>query len=396
VRAAKLTSSLDSPVAAMLLVAALSAAFVGGLLARQNARDPSRLVLAGDRFSDPATVPPGLFVWRQSDGYDGQFFYRLAVAPFDTSPTAHGITIDLPYRHQRIVYPLLAWITSFGSPRQVPLALLQVNLVALCLCALVGGALARSMGRHALWGVLPALYPGFLLTLARDTAEIVAVTFMLAGLLALRHQRRALAAAAWSLAVLTRETALLIPLAGLALALHQRWRPPVGADADGSRALAIAPFALPVAAFCAWQLTLFALIGRIPLLTSETAVGAPFAALVRLFIDASALDNRFRRIWFLELLVFVGFVALVLRAMRSSAASRLEKTAFVLALGLAIPLSRVVWVEDWAFMRALSELHVFGALVVIGSPRPWLRRAALAGWLALYALLWHDLVVVGR
>ena len=51
--------------------------------------DPSRFVLAGSRFVDPGAAPRTLHV-EPADGYDGQFFYLLALAPANHEPPAFG------------------------------------------------------------------------------------------------------------------------------------------------------------------------------------------------------------------------------------------------------------------------------------------------------------------
>ena len=57
-------------------------AILGGAMLRKNGGDVSRFVVAGDAFTDPASVPFCVTVLLGSGGYDGQFYFRLAVAPF--------------------------------------------------------------------------------------------------------------------------------------------------------------------------------------------------------------------------------------------------------------------------------------------------------------------------
>jgi hypothetical protein len=45
-----------------------------------------------------------------------------------------------------------------------------------------------------------------------------------------------------------------------------------------------------------------------------------------------------------------------------------EKLAWALGLAVAVLLSRSVWVEDWAFLRALAEPYLLGTLVLLGRP----------------------------
>jgi hypothetical protein len=47
----------------------------------------SGLVLAGTTYVDPAEAPHGLHVF-WGGGYDGQFYYRLALDPSNLSPPA--------------------------------------------------------------------------------------------------------------------------------------------------------------------------------------------------------------------------------------------------------------------------------------------------------------------
>src|SRR5438093_13089613 len=59
--------------------------------------DPAAFVRAGDRFGSPAHAPKSLTIIH-GIGYDGQFYYRLALDPFTKTRTAFGITLDQPAR----------------------------------------------------------------------------------------------------------------------------------------------------------------------------------------------------------------------------------------------------------------------------------------------------------
>ena len=170
---------------------------------------------AGDRFTDPATVAPHLSVLPDSDGYDGQFYYRLAIRPFTNVRTDYGVSFDRnAYRQQRILHPLLAHC-SLGQPRLVPAALVAVNLISVAALGWCAGALAQTWGRHALEGLLVALYPGLLLTFDLDLAEILSSALLTATLLLLARQRHALATLTLCLAVLAKETTLGVAAAAL-------------------------------------------------------------------------------------------------------------------------------------------------------------------------------------
>src|SRR5437588_9577196 len=66
--------------------------------------DVSGFVTAGTDVTDPARSPRGLHV-DPGPGYDGQYFYRLALDPLTDRRTDFGIILDdAAYRQQRILY----------------------------------------------------------------------------------------------------------------------------------------------------------------------------------------------------------------------------------------------------------------------------------------------------
>ncbi|MGH3182257.1 MAG: hypothetical protein ACRDOE_10200, partial [Streptosporangiaceae bacterium] len=92
-----------------------------------------------------------------------------------------------------------------------------------------------------------------------DTADPVAVAFLVAGLLAMRARRPTLAAGLLAFAALTRETAM-VAIAAIAIVrvtglVRRRSRP-------GREDLT---WFLPAAVFEAWQVVVYAFIGTFPL-----------------------------------------------------------------------------------------------------------------------------------
>ena len=69
------------------------------------------------------------------------------------------------------------------------------NVAAIGALGYLGAMIARQGGRHAAWGLLLPGYFGLVTSLSRDTAEPVDAAFLVAGLLAIRARRPALAAA---------------------------------------------------------------------------------------------------------------------------------------------------------------------------------------------------------
>ena len=229
----------------------------------------TRFIGVGTTFTQPGKTPIGITI-ASGSGYDGQFYYRLALDPFDLRHTAYGITFDNAYRVQRITYSLLVWLAAGGRHGLVPLSLVLVNVLALAVLAGVSAQLAYQCNRHPAYGLLVAGYFGFLFTLGRDLTEICEVLFVLVGLLLLRSQRPVWAAVALSAAVLSRVTAFVVG-GGLAFAGVIAF---AGGDRPGQTDVA---WLLPALAYVGWEFVGWSLYGAVPLRTDTTNnITAPF------------------------------------------------------------------------------------------------------------------------
>ena len=365
------------------MVALLFGGFINMRLLR-NGGDFGLFVVAGRSFVDPTQLPVQIPVVTQQ-GYDGQFFFRLALNPFTSAQTADGVRIDTPsWRQQRLIYPLVVWLLSAGQPGLVPPLLVLVNYVALCALALLGVAYSRALGQAPGWGLVLPLYPGFLVSLSRDLAEILEGCFVVAALLAARKGRPALTNIGLSLAVLTRESALLAvaALAADHLIDRRRGHPP---------RLPLAAIIAPVAVFGVWQALLLLRWGEVAALAGRGDLGLPLAGLAEFAMSVMALDTPDRVRWFVELVFLAAFIGGVAVAARTSTAWRPEGFAWLAYVLLAALFTTMVWVEDIAFMRILADVYVLGALVLIGS-RASARTCLFASSAVIWVLLASRLV----
>ena len=74
-------------------------------VARLNALGGNQPASSSPGTSSSELSRAGLVSGTHSPGYDGQFFYRLALRPWTQTRTEFGITFDEPaYRQQRLVY----------------------------------------------------------------------------------------------------------------------------------------------------------------------------------------------------------------------------------------------------------------------------------------------------
>ncbi|MBK5308079.1 MAG: hypothetical protein JJD92_15445 [Frankiaceae bacterium] len=363
-------------VAAVLIAVFLAVRFamVGG---------PSSFVVAGDDYVDASSAPAELAVI-DGTGYDGQFIYRMVLEPFPETTTGHGITFDSSaYRAQRVVTPLLAWTVDHVTPAGPALSLLLVNVVALLLGAFFAGRLVRRLGGHVAWGALLVLSFATVIPLARDLTEPVAWVAALAGLELWLAGRRPWAALLFTVAVLARETSLLIP-AGLGIWALLSWL------RTRTDLRAVALLLVPLAVEVGWQLHLRSVWGELPVRTGKENVGTPFVGVLRTVTDVDGA--RAHPVWEAErlaVLALLGWAAVRLRASPLPGGVRLAwgiSAVFALSLG--------GWTYDVQFLRAINEAIGLSLLVLVVD-RNRISRLLVAGavLLSLY-VAWQYTTVV--
>jgi hypothetical protein len=217
-----------------------------------------RVLVNKSQASPAISSRAGSYHYDGEIGFDGQYAYFLAVDPVNAR-----FYMDSPaYRYTRVLYPLAARVLALGRADWVPWTLILVNL------AMIGvgtAALAAWLRRHkasAWYAAVYGFYPGVLITLTRDTTEVmayglVALAVYLFGRGRMESRGGGLlpAAMVFALAILTRETAAIFAI-GYALAvlasgrgawrqrLSQNWR---------RAALFVAIWAVPIAL---WKLFL--------------------------------------------------------------------------------------------------------------------------------------------
>ena len=331
----------------------------------------SLFIMAGHVYTHRAQLPRGLLLV-PSAGYDGQFYYRLALDPANWHATAFGITMDQSYRYTRIGYPLLAWIFSLGQHQLVPVVLVALNLLAVGAMALLGGMFARESGRHALWGLAFAAYFGLVISVGRDTAEPLAEACLLGGLLAYRRGTSPmylLATALFTVGAITRETILYAPAAIAVtrlIAMARRRAAPGLADLT---------WVVPAVGYGLVEVAVhFVVKGEFPLLANSSRnLTVPFTALVdALKYDAAHINTAhlspidISLLEYATLAIFILAGLTVLFVTTAPAHERLAFVFFVLQLGL---LSSQIWTSTFGDGRSLIEPYLMALVLLIATPR---------------------------
>ena len=340
--------------------------------------DVSHFVVAGDRFVDAGSVPNHIAVRPNSAGYDGQFYYRLAIHPFDVATTTDGVTFDAPaWRMQRIGYPVLVHMATLGIPSLVPYAMVLVNMLGVFVIAFTAKHIQQ---RHGLpmwmpWAI--TIWPGFIVTLVHDTTEIAALALLIlaiAAYLAGRLLPYALLAAATSL---TRETSITI---FIGILLYEGWRWAKTREWNALVRLLIVGAA--VVPFLIWRQVLIVRLGISPQAEAGGNMSLPFMGIAQTLWDCLAGT----RVWAhrpltntLDRLVIGTFICVLVGSAICAAAGlsrrlRLGGPFAAVAVGwivLAVLMTLLSadgpWVDTTACFRAFSEYWLVTMIVVAGS-----------------------------
>ena len=367
----------NSPAMPMAATVPMTVTFVVLRWAHAAQHHLSNFVVAGSKYVSKAEATKGLTI-RSGSGYDGQFYYRLGLDPFNLQRVAYGIRFDSLSRVERLGYPFLAWAVALGHHDRVPFTLVTVNIVAAAVLGLAGGLVAVSAGRHALWGLVFPLYWGYLWTLGRDLTELTTAALVVMALAALLRDRPTLAGLALLGAIVSKETSVL--LVGT-LAISTLWlragtttsAPALGLSSrHGTSRLALrrsdTAWLIPLGGFVAWQLLLLSATGHLPIYKSGGEnLGAPFVGFVHGVAHYGSLfPSVASALWFGELVLLVILVAAALRL--RSYAPREFQLLWLVSVVLSICAATGVWLGDVGF-RSLDDAYLLSWVVLLFAPR---------------------------
>ncbi len=288
-----------------------------------------------------------LYIFENTQGYDGQVFHLIAHDPWMKRGSADGIA-GATFRYQRIFVPALAWILAWGRDPYVHRA-----YIAVILAFVFGGVywlarLARLRALHPAWGLAFLAVPATVTSLDRMTADVALAALCVAFALYLESDSFWRAVAILSCAALTRETAVPIAAGYCIFLLTRR---------QLLKALAAACSMLPAAAWFLYvthgasrphaltylnPVPLYGFLERI--VRPVTYVLSPFKAGLAMLFDYIAL---------------AGIALLLIAVARMALSSRWNPVAaaiFALAVAVVFLGSRDVWEDAYNYGRVLSPL----------------------------------------
>jgi hypothetical protein len=155
-------------------------------------------------------------------------------------------------------------------------------------------------------------------------------------------------------------------------------------------------WALPTAAFVAWQVVMRVAVGRFPLVVDAdgntgSAFITPFKAVGHNLAYVNLHHFEQYDLWFLEVAILGLLAVAALLSLRSTNAPVHERLALVLYMIEICVVSPSTWYSLDADLRSFIEVYLLAAIILLGRPRYRLRAWLLPG---LEVLLIPALIVV--
>jgi hypothetical protein len=281
-------------------------------------------------------------------GGDGHAFAVIAQDPTLSRPSVLREPAEFTYRAQRPTWGYLTWAASLGQSRFTGWTLVVLTVLSAgAACAVVARLLAER-GRSMWWALVVPL-AGFE-TLTEMTPELFVLALLGGGVMLWSRERRLLAVVVLTVAVLTRETAM-VAVVGLAL-----WELVHASGGLLTRARRILPLMVPPIVYVAWIGFLRLRLGNWPFNNSGQRLSVPGGGFLH-GLDVTR-DPSAILFW-----AVVG-VLLCAAALRYSPRDVLTWVALAY-LAFATMLGTDVWVTNAGFQRALLPMYVFATVAAL-------------------------------
>jgi hypothetical protein len=333
-------------------------------------------------------------------GYDGEFYYAIARAPWHR----HVFGGDVPaVRQARILYPALCWILSAGDPRLLLWVMPAVNVLAIAGLAALGALTARRHGLSPWWGVLLPFAVNAAMPALRNLTDVLSTltvgALLVAWLLRWPWWSVAMCAAA---TLLSREQNVIVVLLVLVFSLwspctissaptspeRQRWgdSPRRGRFGLGEGSRLIFGLLGTLLVWLGWMGVLRVLYGEWSLLPAGGNLGLPLAGMIYRWMNLggeSAGLTIFHVVCMATLTLQLGLAVWLLRV----PGDRLIRLVALAGAGLAVMGGWAVYGDSWSYPRVFAWLPLAVWLGCVQARWRWPLVALSAPCLLPFAVL---------
>ena len=291
---------------------------------------------------------------KDQTGYDGQFYVRLALNPFELDWAHKNLPENNPsYRYSRIGYPLLLWSVSFFIKNQIIIIAQLLNFILIIMIYFVNRNILKFLNKDTSLAIIFAFFPGYLFCIARVTPEILEVLLLSLAVYFYLRDRLMLFLIVSCFALLTRETSIIF---FISMFIYQI----VFSKKNYKYSL------FPILFYFIWIVILYLLFNNIPIGTGVSVnFNSPLSGILEIFRINRYSGNVLQGFtYILEYLHIFLLISLVFYK-KKFFEDNIFKFAFFIYFLFFLTLHEVVLGTDWGFMRILLELYYFLILFLI-------------------------------
>lgn len=170
----------------------------------------------------PRLVKEEVLINQDQIGYDGQFFLTIALDPLLSNPKTVE-SLDYPrYRMKRILLPIAAYLTGFGSEKIIPYSLVILNGLVICIAVFFLGKYRENSDRGRFFPFLFLCIPGVWITFGFSTTELLVAMLTIVSFYFFEKDEFIWVSAVIGLACLAKETAAIFWFAYVLTAVLER------------------------------------------------------------------------------------------------------------------------------------------------------------------------------
>lgn len=171
------------------------------------------LFMTGDREKIPQDLAPGTYAWKNTEGYDGQWYRYVAHDPLFGKDYAR-VMDDPRLRYRRILVPGLAYLLAAGQTKWIDSTYILVVSLSVFMGIYWSARYLARYGRHPAWGLIFVLLPATMVSFDRMLVDATLAALFAGFMLYSETKVPTKAYLVSTLAFLTRETGFLLIAAG--------------------------------------------------------------------------------------------------------------------------------------------------------------------------------------
>ena len=323
----------------LLLITFLFYLVITGIIASQYDFNLSCFINFGEKSSlvTEKLLPSNFVIMENITGYDGQAYYYAASDPFIKT---NFYSIDLK-KYQRFLYPFLAYILAFGNKIFLPWTLLIVNIISILVGTLFLSIILKKHNVSIWYALIYSLGIGNIVAFQYNLTTPLFLCLILVGIYFYEEKKIVSTALFFSLALITRETAVLIILAFLVYEFFKK---------RYKNSFVIILSFIP---FVILQFLLYQRLGKIPLLGSSGHLAMPFAGIIQ-HISNMNLNGGIRAI--IREISVVPYFCFVMLALAVSIVKLLKnRNIYNWNLFVQAFISIFIYLEIWKAFAAITR-----------------------------------------